>query len=163
MRDAESGIASITVTKAVNVNVQMPAFTVGTTLKVVVRSIEIDPSIPNMTEIEIRDAAGNRTICDPIVTEARTAGQALRRRRSRRCGRSSGLPQQESKLRILNGRPGLTRVDVIVNGRLFRLGGLRPGKWRYADLARAMKPDAATRSSSVLTGLPGHATVMVTD
>ena len=31
VRDAESGIASITVTKAVNVNVQMPAFTVGTT------------------------------------------------------------------------------------------------------------------------------------
>ena len=45
------------------------------------------------------------------------------------------LPQAESKLKIVNGRPGLTRVDVIVNGRTFRFRNLRSGQRRSANLA----------------------------
>jgi hypothetical protein len=75
-----------------------------------------------------------------------------------------GVPHAESKLRLRNGRPGLTRVDVVVNGRLFRLGGLRPGAQRFVDLAAAMRP--GHRNTIVLRpyGLPrSKATIMIAD
>jgi VCBS repeat-containing protein len=163
LRDTGSGIASIRVVSAVNATVAMPAFAVGTTQKVVVRTTEIDSARPNNVTLEATDVAGNVVNCDPILTTlTRPAVLSLRARPYTRT--FVGVPQAESRLRLRNGRPGLTRVDVIVNGRLFRLGGLHPAQHRFVDLARAMRP--GRRNTIVLRpyGLPRTtATILIAD
>ncbi len=163
LRDRASGLASIRVTRAVNATVQLPTFAVGTRSRIVVHTIEIDSGKPNNVELEVKDVAGNTTICDPIVT-------TLTRPSKLRAGARSvqqtfvGVPNAESKLRLWNGRPGLTRVDVIVNGRQFMLGGLRPGARRFVDLARAMRPGRANTIVLRPHGPRGaRATVFVAD
>ena len=74
------------------------------------------------------------------------------------------LPQAESKLKIVNGGRGLTRVDVIVNGRRFRFRNLRSGQRRSASLASAMRPGNQNKVRFVAYGRKGAtAVVMLTD
>jgi uncharacterized protein YkwD len=139
VRDTGSGIAHIGILQAVNVTVSIPPFAVGTTAQLRVVQTDIDKNKPSMLEISVTDVAGNRTTCDPITT-------TLRVTRTVKAGRPAvqqsfgGIPQIEHRLEIFNGRPGLTRLDVIVNGRLYRLGGLRPKQHRYLNVERAMRP-----------------------
>lgn len=135
----------------------------GTTTKVVVRTTEIDSSRANNVTLEATDVAGNVTSCDPIVTTlTRPAVVAVGAKPYLRV--FVGIPSAESKLHLRNGRPGLARVDVIVNGRLFRLGGLHPGRRRFVDLSRAMRPG---RRNTILLrpyGLPrAKATILIAD
>ena len=125
-----------------NATVELPTFAVGTRSRVVVHTIEINSGKPNNVELEVKDVAGNTTICDPIVT---TLTRPSKLRAGARPVQQTfvGVPHAECKLRLANGRPGLTRVDVIVNGRRFTLGGLRPGGKRFVDLAPAMRPGRA--------------------
>ncbi len=51
-----------------------------------------------------------------------------------------GIPAAESTLEIAHGRPGFTRIDVTVNGAVFRIRGLHNREQRTVDLARAMRP-----------------------
>ncbi|MCP4625545.1 MAG: hypothetical protein GY850_18825 [bacterium] len=60
-QDRESGIDAINIVEALNADVQIPAFTVGTTEPVVIsagQTIEIQPF---KVEIEVADRAGNKT------------------------------------------------------------------------------------------------------
>jgi hypothetical protein len=162
-RDTGSGLASIRVLRAENATVQMPKFTVGATGNIVVHTTEIDPKKPNEVELELKDVAGNTTVCDPIVT---TLTRPAHLKAGAKPTRQTfvGVPFAESKLRLTNGRPGLTRVDVVVNGRLFKLGALRPGAKRFVDLASAMRPG---RSNTIVLRPYGprgaNATIFVAD
>jgi hypothetical protein len=128
-----------------------------------VHTTEIDPKKPNEVELELKDVAGNTTVCDPIVT---TLTRPAHLKAGAKPTRQTfvGVPFAESRLRLTNGQPGLTRVDVIVNGRLFKLGALRPGAKRFVDLTSAMRPG---RSNTIVLRPYGsrgaNATIFVAD
>jgi hypothetical protein len=141
----------------------MPKFTVGATGNIVVHTTEIDSKKPNEVELELKDVAGNTTVCDPIVTTL-TRPTHLKAGAEPTRQTFVGVPFAESKLRLTNGRPGLTRVDVVVNGRLFKLGALRPGGKRFVDLAPAMRPGKSNTIVLRPYGARGaNATIFVAD
>ena len=120
VQDKGSGIASIVTVSSSNVTVQIPAFAPGVKTQVVVPGLVVDVSQPNSETLEIRDLAGKVKRCDPIVL-------TLRGNRHRVGARSRTflVARAERHLRIDNGAPGLSRIDVIVNGHRFRIRGLR--------------------------------------
>ena len=155
VQDRGSGLASIVVLSALNATVQIPPFRVGTTSQVTVQTTIINLSRPNEVWLEIKDLAGNTTRCDPIVMTLHglgTAGVGAR---------TFLVPQAESKLRIVNGARGLTRIDVVVNGRTFRLRGLRPGQRLSIDLASAMRPGRSNTVRFVGHGRRGATAVVL--
>jgi hypothetical protein len=155
VQDTGSGLASILVLSASNATVQMPSFAVGTTRRVTVQTTIVNLSQPNEVWLEIKDLAGIVTRCDPIVMTLHglaTAGVSAR---------SFLVPQRESKLQVVNGNRGLTRIDVVVNGRTFRLSGLRPGQRLSVDLASAMHRGSSNRVTFVGYGRSGATAVVL--
>lgn len=67
-QDTGTGLASIHVTIADNVNVVVPSFTPGTTTPIVVSGTLIDPNVEGVFEIETVDVAGNVSSCGRTVT-----------------------------------------------------------------------------------------------
>jgi subtilisin-like proprotein convertase family protein len=67
-QDTGTGIASIHVTLADNVDVVVPPFTPGTTLPIVVSGTLIDPNVDGFFEIETVDVAGNVSACERTIT-----------------------------------------------------------------------------------------------
>jgi hypothetical protein len=155
VRDIGTGIASISVLSADNASVQLPSFAVGNKNQLTVRTTVIDVSQPNEVWLEITDVAGNVKRCDPIVTTVHggaIAGVGVRH---------FLVPKAESKLSIVNGSRGLTGVDIVVNGRTFRLRNLRPGQHRFVDLASAMRPGKSNNVRFVGHGLKGATAVVL--
>lgn len=68
VQDAQSGLASISVLTAINCNVNIPSFTVGTTSPVVVTATKINQSAGSTVILRATDVAGNSTSCDPVYT-----------------------------------------------------------------------------------------------
>jgi subtilisin-like proprotein convertase family protein len=66
-QDTGTGLASIQVRAAENVNVTVPLFTPGTTAPVVVTGTLIDPNIGGSFEIKSVDVAGNFSSCNRTV------------------------------------------------------------------------------------------------
>jgi hypothetical protein len=116
----------------------------GTTSAVVVRSTKIVQSQSSSFTLRVTDVAGNVTTCDPVLTvtlrdAGKPTGEAF-----------SGLLQSESKVTILNGSPGLNRIDVTVNGVTYKLTGLKDSQNRTLNVAASMKPGSA--NSITITG-----------
>ena len=155
VRDTGTGLASIVVLSASNATVQIPSFSVGTTRQTTVYTPIIDASQPSQVWLEIHDVAGNITQCDPILVTLHghaTAGVG---------SRSFLVPQAESKLQVVNGARGLTGIDVVVNGRTFRLRGLRPGQRLSVDLSSAMRRGSSNRVTFVGHGREGATAVVL--
>ncbi len=68
VQDTESGLASITVVQATNVNVSWTPFTPGTTDPISVTLTKIDNNLAAYVVIEVIDMAGNSQLCDPVYT-----------------------------------------------------------------------------------------------
>jgi hypothetical protein len=68
VQDAQSGLASISVVTALNCNVSIPSFTVGTTSPVVVTATKINQSAGSTVILRATDVAGNSASCDPVYT-----------------------------------------------------------------------------------------------
>lgn len=66
LQDLESGLASIEVEEALNVDVELPAFAVGTTDPVVVEAEAIDPSRTVIFALAAEDQDGNRVLCKTV-------------------------------------------------------------------------------------------------
>jgi hypothetical protein len=153
VQDNGSGLASIVKVSSSNVTVQIPSFALGTKSPVIVPGLVIKPSLANSMTLEIRDLAGNIKRCDPIVLtlRGRKGGVAVRSQRFL-------VPQAESKLRIVNR--GLTRIDVIVNGRRFSLRDLRQRQRVSRNLASAMHRGNANKVRFVAYGRRGATAVV---
>ena len=67
-QDTGTGLASIRVRTADNVNVVVPSFTAGTTAPIVVTGTLIDPNAGGVFEIESTDVAGNVSTCQRTIS-----------------------------------------------------------------------------------------------
>ena len=68
LQDGESGLAQVNVLVAVNVEVDIPAFSPGTTDPVIVSATKIDPNHSSTLTLEVFDVAGHSSTCDPVYT-----------------------------------------------------------------------------------------------
>ena len=68
VRDVGSGLASIEVRRADNADVAVPAFERGSTEAFTVTATKLDQGRRATVVLEVRDVAGNATVCDPVVT-----------------------------------------------------------------------------------------------
>ncbi|HEY3567817.1 MAG TPA: putative Ig domain-containing protein [Thermoanaerobaculia bacterium] len=155
-RDLRSGLKSIDVLEAANATVQVPAIPQGTNDALEVFGTKIDQTKSSRIRLRITDLAGNATECDPVLTEEiRSTGQPV-------SSTYESVPPEEHVVTIYNGDPGLTSLDVEVNGKRFKMTALRSGEERTLDVASAVLSGAP--STFVLTshGKPGgKATVMI--
>ncbi|MFN2472197.1 MAG: hypothetical protein ABR583_14660 [Gaiellaceae bacterium] len=158
VQDTGSGLKSITVTKQTNATVTGNSFTPGTKNPVVIRATRNNNSLSAQLALRAEDQNGNVTNCDPVIT-------TVRRSVSKRGVQTyRGLPAVEHKVMITNGRPGLRRLDVTVNGRQFKVRGLKAGETRRISVASAMK--RGSRNVIQLRGYGGrgaNATVVIHD
>jgi Tol biopolymer transport system component/subtilisin-like proprotein convertase family protein len=67
-QDTGTGIASIHVRTAENIDVVVPPFTPGTTMPIVVSGTLIDPNLGGVFEIESVDVAGNVSTCERAIS-----------------------------------------------------------------------------------------------
>ena len=123
------GIDSIQVQSIINANWTLENFFIGTA-GAVLRATKINQTQTSFIRILITDVAGNESICDPAVATVRPGTPVQRFTR---------LDRSESKVTIRDGRPGLRRVAVKVNGRTFRVFSLRDRQTKRLDVRRAMR------------------------
>lgn len=156
LQDPRSGLGSVQVTQAVNVDVGIPPFDRGTTRPLLFTATKIDQVKGGRVELRVADTAGNVITCDPIVTEEiREAGRPQSRT-------WTDVPPEERFVTVYNGEPGLRMLEIEVNGRKFRIAGLRPGEERTLDVGSAViegRPSTFTLTSHGKPG--GSATVMI--
>ena len=132
VRDAQTGLAEILVTKSENTDTVVPPFTVGSTDPVVVTSTKINQSQRARVEIRVTDLAGNVALCDPILAlMVRDHGGSAQ-------DTHTDVPQIEDKVTFTNGSPGVKNIEVIVNGTKFKVTGLKDGEEQTLDIASAM-------------------------
>jgi hypothetical protein len=136
LQSNRSGLAAIAVSKAVNATVAWPAFLQGTTGPVLVTATKTNQVLPAQVELQVTDRAGNVTTCDPALAEvtAHRAGavQVFK-----------DIPASEHVVTIMNGRPGLSDLRLLVNGRHLVVQ-LRAGEERTIDIAGAMHAGSNT-------------------
>lgn len=132
VQDTLSGLAGVQVTESNNATTVVPSFTPGATGPIVVTATKIDQSSGSQVALAVTDQAGNVTNCDPVLTEI--TGQ----RGKPGWQVFTDVPQAEGVVTVQNGTPGLNRLVVIANGKVFGLGGLKDGATRSRSIAAAM-------------------------
>jgi hypothetical protein len=158
-QDTGSGLKSITVKSSSNATTAIPPFSVGTTAEVVVTASRTNDAVSANVTLSVKDVAGNETICDPVLTSTvrsssgQPAGQTF-----------SGLLQAESKVTIVNGDPGMTKVTIEANGVKFRELSLEPGQVVHVDVASAMNAGSDNTITITARGKKGaSADVIIAD
>jgi hypothetical protein len=155
-RDLHSGLQCIDVLDATNATVQLPTISQGTNVPLEVFGIKIDQTKSSRIRLRVTDLAGNATECDPVLTEElRSTGKPV-------SSIHESVPPEEHVVTVYNGDPGLTSLEVEVNGKSFKMTAMRAGEEQTIDVASAVTP--GTPSTFVLTshGKPGgKATVMI--
>lgn len=158
IQDIRSGIASVQVLESANTAVNIPSFLPGTTGALTVVGTKIDQSRSARLRLRVTDLAGNATECDPILTaETRETGAP-------QSSTYTGIPPEEHVVTVYNGDPGLGALDIEVNGRKFKMNGLRPGEERTLDIVSAMPATGMSTITLTTRGKPGgSAVVMIWD
>lgn len=159
IKDVGTGLAEIVVTKSENADTVVPPFTVGTKDPVILSTTKIDDAQKARVEARVTDLAGNVRLCDPILL-------LLVRDKSGTANLDAGndVPRAEDKVTITNGNPGLNKIDILVNGRTFKVNGLKDGEEVTVDISSAMVDGDANRVSFSVKGKPGaFANVMIWD
>jgi hypothetical protein len=137
VQDTESGLGQILVLDAENVFITVPSFVEGTTDPVVVTATKDDQSLLARVLLGAGDLDENCTSCDPILT-------SIVRGRGRENKEQSfaNVDAVDHIVTVNNGTPGLTSLEVQVNGTSFRLSRLEDGETRTLDVSSAMLPGA---------------------
>ena len=170
--DSESGVSTVEATILKNIKVEVPinsddflsavgdtktfnppeknSFTMEATL--------VDPTLSGRVEVKITDAAGNVTVCDPVITLAiRENGQPVSETHA-------DLPAAENKVRVSNNNPGVTNLDIVVNGQLFKVTGLGNNETIVVDVSSAVVDGNNNSFTLTAYGQPGSsADVMIWD
>ncbi len=122
-----------------------------------VTATKIDLNKSSRVELEVMDVCGNITRCDPVVS-------LLIRDRGKPAVESiADIPRQEHYVSIHNGTPGITALEVVVNGRSFRVAGLRDGEELTLDVDTAMLPAHNIMIFKALGKPGGSALVVIAD
>jgi hypothetical protein len=155
-RDLRSGLKSIDVLESTNATVQVPTIPQGTNAPLEVFGTKTDQTKGSRIRLRVTDLAGNATECDPVLTEEiRSAGKPV-------SSTYENVPPEEHVVTVYNGAPGLTSLDVEVNGKKFKMTALRAGEERTIDVASAVFPGAPSTFVLTSRGKPGgKATVMI--
>jgi hypothetical protein len=131
-QDTGSGLVSLVVTRSENADTVVPPFIPGTTEPVVVTSTKIDQSQRARIEIIATDGAGNVAVCDPIhLILVRETGQPV-------TDVNTDVPRAEDKVTIRNGSPGISNLEILVNGVRYKVTGLKGGQETTVDISAAM-------------------------
>lgn len=155
VQDPRSGLGAIQVLQAANASVAIPPFGPGSAEPFTVVATKIDPSRTARVELRVTDTVGNVTLCDPILTEEiRTAGRPQSRT-------WTDVPPEERFVTVINGDPGLRMLEIEVNGRIFRLTGLRPGEERTIDVGSAVIEGRASTFTLTSHGRPGGSAIVM--
>lgn len=156
-QDEGSGLASIDVTKAVNVTVDIPAFSEGATDPVIVRATKVDQDASSQLALEVTDVVGNMTACDPVdVTAGRSRGQPS-------TYSWDDIPQEWHLVDVQNFDPGLTNIQLRVNGDVYEIAGLKDGESRQLDIAASLHDGDNSVSLTALGKPGGEAWVLIHD
>lgn len=131
--DSGSGLGTIVVLIASNMNVTLPTFTSGTHDPQVVVGTRIVSSQASQLSIRVTDVAGNSTTCDPVLLDVTIPTTTQSQTTS-----LDNLPAAENQLVIHNDTPGLSGLRVTVNGQTYTADGLQDGDVRALDLSSAM-------------------------
>jgi hypothetical protein len=124
----------------------------GTTSLIELTATKIDQSSPSSIEIIVKDVAGNESRCDPVLTTLK-GGRAQTHR----------VTGAERYVGIQNGRPGLKRIVVVVNGRRFVVRGLRSGAKASLKIGSALRPGRGNVVKLLGSGGRGSATLMISN
>jgi len=156
--DNESGLASINILQDDNATVTIPSFNAGTTDPVIVIGDKDDETLVSQIMLEVKDRAGNSTICDPIITlEIRETGKPVSHT-------FNGIPQVESKINVKNGDPGIKNLEIVVNGNKHNVAGLKDNEVRFLDVADDMVEGDDNTITLTAKGKPGGSvTVVISD
>lgn len=148
-QDMGVGLAKIELVLAENASVSIPAFDSATRDPAVVTATKLDPDSPSRVELRILDLSGNSTTCDPVLTQIiRATGKPMSET-------YANLPAAEDTVTIDNGSPGLSKLEIMMNGQTFLVKGLRDGESRTVDVSSAMLPGKVNICVLKSTGKPG--------
>jgi hypothetical protein len=142
------GLDYIKVRELTNVSYTIENFHLGTTGLVKLTATKITPGQRSRIVVEMRDVAGNMSVCDPVMASVKLNRSGSMRQVVR------GLSAKEHIVRIHNGRPGLSRFKIRVNGKTYSLK-LRPGQKRAISIRAALRKRGRNVVVLVGSGRPG--------
>jgi hypothetical protein len=136
------GLDSLTVIDMVNVSTAVTNFYLGTTQPVTLKAAKIDQAQASRVVVQVRDVAGNVNTCDPVLANLKLSRGGSTRQVFK------DLSAHEDLVRIKNGRPGLSRFVVSVNGRRFtvKLKAGQSARVRIGSALRATGNNTVTLS-----------------
>jgi hypothetical protein len=151
--DLTSGMKSITVLTCTNCTATTAPFTVGTIGNVLTTAIKTNQSETSVIKIEATDVDGNSTTFDPIDFTIHDGG-------SQKADRVEISPKEHLVL-ISNGKPGVRRLDIEVNGETIPpVTDLSNGEFKTVDIARFMNPHIENKVTVTAYG-PRDATAWI--
>ncbi len=155
IQDTGSGLASIKVVTADNVNTIIPVFTVGSKTSLIVKGVKVDQTKKSRLELEVKDVAGNVTLCDPVIVNlAIDANNAW----GRTSVNVSDIPEIEGQIRIENSGASVVRIKVNDGAtNVFNVDGTPVAEH---DATSDMKA-GSNSASVVLHGAPGSSAVVM--
>ena len=157
-RDSGSGIARFEIVDAVNLTIKLPSFSAPSPGPLVVTGTRINQRKSDGMTIRAIDAAGNTMLCDPVSTTV------TRLKHENGIQTFNDIPDVEHFVTVENDNPGLRRLDVIVNGRTFRVRKLDDYEIALIDISSAMAPGPVNTITLVPYGKKGDsAIVMIAD
>lgn len=98
--------------------------------------------------LQVTDVAGNVTSCDPAVVSLNGARHAQRVSLRR-------VRHAERWVTFANGAPGISRVQVIVDGHQIRTLRLHPGQKVTIGIGSALHRGHTNTITLIATGKPG--------
>jgi hypothetical protein len=138
------GIDTIEISDIFNLNVSplQPGINwfQGTTSRVNLTATEIVRGKGARIVIKVTDVGGNYSLCDPVVTSLKVRARAARAgHQGSAKPRTYRVSKRENVVTIRNGRPGLSKVTVRVNGKRFVARSLKPGATRKLRIGSALR------------------------
>jgi hypothetical protein len=156
VEDRNSGLVSVTATELVNATLTFtPArFVNGYRGVVTARATKIDRALSSQLGLQVVNAAGKVTYCDPVsvVLDSRGVHSKIT---------VYDVKPEEHFVVIYNGQPGLSGLRVKVNQYTWRVRGLRPGEVRTLDIARALHFDEPNTITLIGEGPPGGSAMIL--
>jgi hypothetical protein len=155
-QDKGSGLASVSATRLTNAVLSIPPYVAGTQAPLIVTAYRVNQALGTVVSLEGVDAAGNVTNCDPALLEVGGRGEA-------RTATASDILPTERYVTVYNGRPGINRLDIVVNKRTFEIDGLKPGQVRTIDIAKGLHKGKNVVTVKVEGNPDGSALVLISD
>lgn len=148
------GLVSVDVHSSENVVIDIPEFEAGIVLPIAITVRKIDPLKPGRFMLRGCDSYGCR-VFDPVYTvTVRETGKPMEER-------FADLPYEENKVSLSNHTPGVKHLEIVANGKRFKVNDLHDGESRTIDIASAMMPGGRNVVALRALGQPGGSVTVV--